>query len=246
MRVVLDRSGAKSSLASRLPGAPRQREWIAKGALLSCALLASGCNNFAGGDATHKVNGGVHVTAGAAPVGAATVNGSIDIDDNATVTTAAAVNGGVHLGSNASAESVKVVNGGVVLEQHAHVAGSVKAVNGHLTLRDAAEVIGSLENVNGDIELHSAHVNGGIRTVNANISVLGDSHVEGGIVVRRNTGDPGNSGIRMQRIVIGPGATVLGELRFERPVKLLVSERAKIGSVVGATVETYGGDEPPP
>ena len=102
-----------------------------------------------------------------------------------------------------------------------------------------------MEKVNGDIELQSAHVAGGIRTVNANISVLGSSRVEGGSLVKHNSGDLGNSGSHVPRIVIGPGATVSGEMRFERPVKLLVSERATIGPVVGATVERYSGDEAP-
>jgi len=46
-------------------------------------------------------------------------------------------------------------------------------------------------------------------------------------------------------IIIGPGAQVLGELRFERKVHLFVSDRATIGSVTGATAVTFSGDNPP-
>ena len=213
--------------------------------LLLCLGVCCGCNNLSGGDSTHKINGGVHVVAGTPASTAATVNGGVEIDDNAVVTSAATVNGSVHMGANAKADSLHVVNGGVVLEKSAHVSGAVQSVNGRLTLRDTSEVAGAVENVNGDIELQSAHVAGGIRTVNANISVLGSSRVEGGILVKHNSGDLGNSGSHVPRIVIGPGATVSGEMRFERPVKLLVSERATIGPVVGATVERYSGDEAP-
>ena len=46
-------------------------------------------------------------------------------------------------------------------------------------------------------------------------------------------------------IVIGPGATVNGELRFEREVNLYVSNRASVGSVTGATAIPFSGDLPP-
>jgi len=215
------------------------------GGFVLCFSVLGACNNLTGGDATHKINGGVHVIAGTPPATAATVNGGIDVDENAAVTSAATVNGGVHMGANATADSLHVVNGGVVLEKHVRVSGSVKSVNGGITLRDESEVMGPLENVNGDINLQSAHVGGGIRTVNANINVLGSSRVEGGIQVKHNSGDSVAGAMHVPRIVVGPGATVSGEMLFERPVKLFVSERATIGAVTGATVERYAGDEPP-
>jgi hypothetical protein len=47
------------------------------------------------------------------------------------------------------------------------------------------------------------------------------------------------------RIVIGPGASVQGELRFERKVQLYVSDRATIGPVSGATAIRFSGEDPP-
>jgi hypothetical protein len=47
------------------------------------------------------------------------------------------------------------------------------------------------------------------------------------------------------RIVIGPGATVQGELRFERTVQLYVSDKATIGTVTGATAIPFSGEPPP-
>jgi hypothetical protein len=47
------------------------------------------------------------------------------------------------------------------------------------------------------------------------------------------------------RVVIGPRATVAGVLRFKREVKLLVSESATIGPVVGATPVLFATEQPP-
>ncbi len=116
-------------------------------------------------------------------------------------------------------------------------------MNGDLNLADGAEISGSLRNVNGKISLTNARVGGGIRTVNGDISIMGSSHVEGGIVVEKPSGLSFDN--KEPVITIGPGATVQGELRFERPVKLYVSDKATIGTVTGATPVPFTGDTPP-
>jgi hypothetical protein len=213
---------------------------VSMGAL---ALLA-GCNASDNGSATQKVNGSVHIAAGAAPTSAATVNGKIRIDDNAAVTEANTVNGGIILGSHATADELNAVNGDITLEANSHVAKGVATVNGAVTLRDGAEVLGSVGNVNGKIELAAAHVGGGLKTVNGNISIFGASHVEGGILVQK-TGSIIRFGNDLPRIEIGPGVTIQGDLRFEREVKLYVSDRATIGPVTGTTPITFSGNTPP-
>ena len=138
---------------------------------------------------------------------------------------------------------MKTVNGAISLGDGAHVSGKAGSVNGDLTLGNNSEVAGSLTNVNGKISLSSAHVAGGIRTVNGNINIMGTSHVEGGILVEKpnsimfNNEDP--------VIVIGPGAVIQGEMRFERKVKLYVSDKATIGTVTGATPIPFSGETPP-
>ena len=97
--------------------------------------------------------------------------------------------------------------------------------------------------MNGKIGLTAAHVAGGIKTVNGSISILGASHVEGGIMVDKPTGIMFNSDDPV--IIIGPGAVVQGDLRFERKVKLYVSDKATIGNVIGATAVPFSGDSPP-
>jgi hypothetical protein len=212
-------------------------------AAMAVILALSACDISVDGDGSTKVNGSVHVPAGKAADEARTVNGSVHIDDNATVTSASTVNGSIRLGEHASATSLKTVNGSVTLGKGARVSESAGSVNGDLTLADGAEVGGHLTNVNGKIRLDSAHVAGGIKTVNGGINILGASRVENGIMVDKPSGIMFNSEDPV--IVIGPGAIVQGDLRFERKVKLYVSDKATIGTVIGATAVPFSGETPP-
>jgi hypothetical protein len=212
-------------------------------AAVAVILALSGCDISVDGDGSTKVNGSVHVSAGKAAEEARTVNGSIHVDDNATVTSVGTVNGSVRLGAHSTATSAKTVNGAITLGEGAHVSGSAATINGDLNLASGAEVSGSLTNVNGKIDLNSAHVGGGIKSVNGDMNILGTSHVEGGILVEKPSGMLFKS--RDPVIVIGPGAVVQGDLRFERQVKLYVSDKATIGAVTGATPIAFSGDNPP-
>ena len=207
-------------------------------------IALMGCGGSDDGDASTKVNGSIHVSAGKPPEAVSTVNGSIHIDDNAAVTSATTVNGGVHLGSHATAASLNSVNGSVTLGGGAHVSGDVSSVNGALKLADGADITGALSNVNGEIALTGAHVGGGIKTVNGGMNIGGASHVEGGILVEKSTGWL-QIFHNVPRIVIGPGATVQGNLRFERTVQLFVSDKATIGTVTGTAPIPFTGDAPP-
>jgi hypothetical protein len=210
---------------------------------IAAILVLSGCDISVDGDGSTKINGSVRIPAGKAAEEARTVNGSIHIDDNAAVTSATTVNGSIRLGEHATATSAKTVNGAIVLGAGSHVSESAGSVNGDLTLADGAEVAGHLTNVNGKIGLTAAHVAGGIKTVNGSISIMGTSHVEGGIMVDKPTGIM--FGSEDPVIVIGPGAVVQGDLRFERKVKLYVSDKATIGTVIGATAVPFSGETPP-
>jgi hypothetical protein len=220
-----------------LPG----RGYVFAGAA-ALMLVISGCDTDS--DDSSKINGSIHVPAGKPASDVHTVNGSIHIEDNAAVISAATVNGSIHMGAHATATSLTTVNGSVSLGEGAKVSGGADSVNGDLKLADGAEILGHLANVNGKISLTAAHVGGGIKTVNGNLSILGASHVEGGILVEKTSGgllfnsdDP--------LIIIGPGATVQGDLRFERKVRLYVSDKATIGAVIGATPVSFTGDSPP-
>lgn len=216
-----------------------------RGLWLAALLGLCSCSDPTGGDASHRIAGAVHVASGAPPGSAKTVNGTITVDPNAVVTDATTVNGSVTIGARATATSVKAVNGSITLDDGARVAGPVQAVNGSLTLREGADVGGALTNVAGRIELHAAHVAGGIRTVAGDVLVLGASRVEGGLTVQKAGTSLIKIGSGAPRIVIGPGASVQGDLRFEREVRLYVSDKATVGPVTGATAIRFTGDSPP-
>jgi len=211
--------------------------------LMACLALLPGCDQANDGDSLHKVNGSVHVTAGTAPGDADTVNGSIDIDDGATVGAATTVNGAIQIGAQATATNLHTVNGGITVGAGTHVSKNVESVNGGISLAEGAEVAGAVSNVNGNISLTSAHVGGGITTVAGDVLIYGASHVEGGIHVEQHSGIQLIS--KLPRVEIGPGATVQGELKFDREVRLYVSDKARIGPVTGATPIAFTGDAAP-
>jgi len=197
------------------------------------------------------VNGSVDVPAGTSVSDASTVNGSVSLEAHARADKATTVNGSIHLASGAQAGAAKTVNGDITLENDAKVSGNATTVNGALSLAAGSAVNGALTNVNGRIEIDGAHVGDGIVTVNGNIRITGNAVVDGGIKVEKSNGN-GFFGIHfgssnhMPRIVIDAGASVNGPLTFERPVKLYISDQAKVaGPISGANAVRFAGATPP-
>ncbi len=220
--------------------------------LAGLAVLGAGCGNTVNGDVTatreggSTVNGAIRVPAGQQAGPVSTVNGSITVENGATAGAARAVNGAIRLDTHATVESATSVNGSVVLADAARVKTDVKSVNGEIELQKHAEVSGSVSTVDGAINLTDAKVGGGLKTVAANISIMGSSHVDGGILVEKASGITfETSSTSRPRIVIGPGAVVQGNLTFKREVLLYVSDKATVGPVAGATAVTFSGDKPP-
>jgi len=110
-----------------------------------------------------------------------------------------------------------------------------------------SRIASGIETVNGAIGIVATEVGGDISTVNGDITVGVDSHVRGGIRVKKPNAswNPVGTGRRAPRIVIAPRAKVDGKLSFEREVKLYVHETATVGTVEGATVVRYSGDRAP-
>jgi hypothetical protein len=135
------------------------------------------------------------------------------------------------------ADSVETVNGSVSVGADAQVLESAETVNGRITLDKRAQVGGYLETVNGDLLLDEAQVDGQLRTVNGDITVGAASRVGGGILVEESKGwkSGRTSGCPSRD---RPGAVVDGTLRFEREVKLYVSNTATIGKVEGRHTHT--------
>ena len=208
-------------------------------------LAALPSSAWASDNDVDKVNGSVKVDAGQQAGNVSSINGSVHVGDGATVQKASTVNGSVDLGDKAQANELETVNGAVTMGTSSRVGGEVTAVNGSLRLAQGAEVTGKLSNVNGAIALDAAHVAGGIGTVNGDITIGANSHVEGGILVEKpNDGWFHWGSSRDPLIVIGPHAVVQGTLDFRREVVLKVSDSAQIGPVKGATVVKFSGATP--
>jgi len=162
----------------------------------------------------------------------------------------------ISLTSTARSESLHSLIGAITLQRGARVAGTVETGNGEVVLEPGSEVAGKLSNTTGTIRIDAARVGGLVSTTYGDIYIGADSRLEGGILVhKRNViglslGDDLKLGIPVgrstaPRVVIGPRATVAGVLRFKREVKLLVSESATIGPVVGATPVLFATEQPP-
>ena len=212
-----------------------------KPALFTLALLAAWGAQAA---ETSKVMGSIDVAAGEHAGDVSTVNGSIHIGDNAVVGSAHTVNGGIELGRQATARELTTVNGSVAIREAARVTGAVHTVNGKLTVEKDADVAGDLGNVNGEIKVIAAHIGGEVTTTTGGMELGPNAHVDGGLHVTKDSSWISFGRQSVPRIVIGPGSIVNGTLRFERTVKLYVSDRAKIGRVEGATTILFAADAP--
>ena len=191
-----------------------------------------------------RVNGSIRIEGSRTVGDLSTVNGSIDVGEDSRAADLETVNGSIQLKPHVVAESVETVNGSISVGADAQVLESAETVNGRITLEKRAQVGGRAETVNGDLLLDEAKVGGQLRTVNGDITVGAASHVGGGILVEDSKGWKFGSTKRVPKIVIGPGAVVDGTLRFEREVKLYVSQSATIGKVEGATPIRFEGDQP--
>jgi DUF4097 and DUF4098 domain-containing protein YvlB len=190
-----------------------------------------------------SINGSIDISPGEHRGNLSTVNGSIRVGADAMVGEVKTVNGDVKLESRARASALDTVNGSIDLKDGARVQGAVHTVNGSLHVDNAADVAGDLTNVNGNIHVAAAHVSGSVNTTSANIDLGPDAHIDGNVVVKKNNGWQSDS--TPPRVVVEPGTIVKGKLRFERPVKLYVSDHATIGPVEGAEVVQFSGDHPP-
>jgi hypothetical protein len=210
-------------------------------------LLTLPCSAFAADDDKdiEKVNGSIEVAADQQAGDVSTVNGSIRIRSGATIEEAETVNGSIALGERGVAESLETVNGTIKMDAEARVTEDVETVNGSVTLGRNADVQRGIRTVNGDIHLDAAHVGGGIRTQEGDIEVGEGSRVEGGIHVEKNKGFSISLFKSTPRIVIGPGAVVQGDLKFDREVELFVSETATVGTITGAKAVRFSGPKPP-
>ena len=211
------------------------------------AVLIASPVAFAKGVDIDKVNGSIRTDAGTQYGELETVNGSIMVDAGVSADSVSTVNGGIDVDDKATVGTLETVNGGIDIGEAVEIAYDVSTVNGGVGIERGSRVHGKVETVNGRIELAAAEVGKGIATVNGDITVGADSIVRGGIRVEKpNNGwfNWGNANQKKPRIVIGANAVVEGTLEFEREVELFVHSSARIGTVRGATPQTFSSDTP--
>ena len=213
---------------------------------LACAALLGAAPALAQQEIS-KVNGSIVAQAGRTYGDVETVNGGITVETGATVEDVETVNGSIRAGNDIVADSLSTVNGGIRIGERARVSGGVETVNGGIFIDRGGSVGGDVSTVNGAIGLVDLDLAGGIATVSGDVTVGVGSQVRGGITVNRPTSNwfPVQISKRKPRIIIGPGAVVEGELRFEREVDLYVHETARTGAITGATAVSYSSARAP-
>lgn len=211
---------------------------------LFLAVALSAGSAFAAEDVS-KVNGSITAEAGQTYGDLETVNGSIRINGGATTDQASTVNGSISVDDKAVTGGLETVNGSIKLGRDVTVNGGVETVNGSIFVDRGGKLKDGVATVNGAIGLVATQVGGGIETVRGDITVGVDSHVRGGLRVQKSQGMFNIEPKRDPRIIIGPNAVVEGSLVFERQVKLYVHKSAKIGTVTGATAQSFDGPTAP-
>jgi DUF4097 and DUF4098 domain-containing protein YvlB len=210
---------------------------------LALAFSAAQAHEDTDGDIS-KVNGSITAEAGQKYGDLETVNGHISVNSHATAEDVETVNGGIDLEDDAQVRSATTVNGSIDGGQRVHVDDGLETVNGGVELNFNSRVGKDIETVNGTITIKQSEVGGQLHTVQGDITIGAKSVVHGGVLIEKPHGlHFGHN--RIPRVVIGPNATVQGTLRFEREVELFVHPSAHIGTVVGATAQSWTDKLPP-
>jgi DUF4097 and DUF4098 domain-containing protein YvlB len=215
---------------------------------LSLPLLLAmtlSCGSAWAVDDISKVNGNITAEAGQAYGDLETVNGGIKVRSGATTHSIQTVNGGIKVEEGASTGSVSTVNGAITLGPRVMAKGNIETVNGSIFVDRGSQIDGGVETVNGGIGLVETRLSNSIKTVNGDVTVGVGSQVGGGIHVEKPSFNISLNAPRKPRIIIGPKASVAGELRFERDVVLYVHRTASIGPVVGADPVPFDTDTAP-
>ena len=162
-----------------------------------------------------------------------TVNGTIRIDDDVRLTDASTVNGSIRIGSGVSAIDVESVNGSIRIGDNVVIDGEVSVVNGKITIGQGSSVADGVSNVNGELRIVGSDIGGDMTTVNGDVWLTDNATLRGNLVVEKPGGWGWGRKRNKPKVVIGPGARVLGTIEAEHAIELYVSESATIGRVTG-------------
>ena len=180
------------------------------------------------------VNGSITVGSDAVIDGSLeTVNGSIRIDDNSRFSSASTVNGSIRVGSGIVADSIESVNGTIRIGESATINDSVEVVNGKIEIARGSSVGDDVSNVNGEITIEGTEIGGDLSTVSGDITLTDGSVLNGDLLIEKPGGRGWGRNNRKPRVVIGPGARVVGSIVAEREIELFISDSASVGGVSG-------------
>jgi len=212
---------------------------ISVAALVFLAWEAGPAAAADGGRNISNVNGSVHASPGETYDTLSTVNGDVRVARGATAQVAKSVNGEIVLEEDVKVGQVSTVNGSVRIEDGAAVDHEATTVNGGVHVGKRARVGGDVSSVSGEIELEGAEVAGKVQTYNGDIDLTEGARVLGGIHIKkpRDGSDWGSKHNSPPEVHICSTCVVEGELRFDRPVELRVDPGAKIGQVIGESVQ---------
>ncbi len=173
------------------------------------------------------------------------INGVIEIPQDGRAADVGCINGTVVVGERASVASITLVNGMVSVGAAARVRSGIQLTNGSVNLAKKSRVQQDITTVCGKIRLAAAQVSGSIRTVAADIDLAPLSNVAGDVVIGDDSGLEAQSASRPPVVVIHRQATVKGSVTCKRETRLFIHERARVGSIHGATPTYFSGDAPP-
>lgn len=245
------------------PGSQKMRQkprFVWGGALLAASLVTMpvkasvnksitiGDNMEASGGST--VNGNITVGSRTTVTDTlSTVNGRIRVDDNSRLEDVETVNGSIRIGSGTIVGDVGSVNGSIRLGENVTVSGEIRIVNGEIEMEQGTTVAGDVSNINGGFQITAAEIGGNLTTVSGDVWLNEGSIIQGHLYVE----SPGSWSLfnkRKPRIVVGPGARVVGNIELEREVELYISESSEVGGVTGELrwedAVRFSGDRPRP
>lgn len=152
---------------------------------------------------------------------ASAVNGRLTVEDNVTAQDVSSVNGRLSVGDNVTLNDLSTVNGKISAGHGLMANGDVSTVNGKIELNEKSLVKGSVTSVNGKMALDGVDVENNIETVNASITLRGNTRVQGDIIYKRKNNKYSYNNYNRNPILrIAKGVRIDGNIILEAPVDL--------------------------
>lgn len=206
--------------------------------IATASLSISGCAVHVSAHGKHKyedldsVFGGVTVGKGALVRDVSSVNGGVELASNSSARDVDTVNGGIDISDDVKIRSAETVNGGIDGGRNLSVEKSVVTVNGGIELGEGSTVGTDVKTVNGDIDLSNVTVSRHIKTNNGDITLLNGTNIQGDIIIEASNGWFSGWGDSEKVVIkIDDSSSVLGNIHLYKPVKLEISDKAKVGEV---------------